>query len=46
MVCQKCGANVPEDKIYCEKCGMAIQMVPDYRPEEDISIGGDRKSVV
>ncbi len=41
MVCQKCGANVPEDKIYCEKCGMAIQMVPDYRPEEDISIGGE-----
>lgn len=39
MKCQNCGVDVPEDKIYCEKCGTAIQMVPDYSPEEDISIG-------
>lgn len=39
MKCQNCGADVPEEKIYCEKCGTAIQMVPDYNPAEDIPIG-------
>lgn len=39
MKCKQCGADIPEDKIYCEKCGAAIQMVPDYNPVEDISIG-------
>ncbi len=38
MICKKCGAEIPEGKIYCEKCGNAIQMVPDYDPEDDISI--------
>ncbi len=48
MKCQNCGADVPEEKIYCEKCGTAIQMVPDYNPVEDIPIGtgepGGRKA--
>lgn len=38
MKCQKCGADIPEGKIYCSQCGSAIQMVPDYVPEEDIAI--------
>lgn len=43
MKCQKCGADIPEGKIYCEQCGSAIQMVPDYNPVEDISIGTEEK---
>ena len=39
MKCQKCGADIPEGKIYCEQCGSAIQMVPDYNPVDDIAIG-------
>ncbi len=39
MKCQNCGAKIPDGKIYCEHCGTAIQMVPDYDPEDDISIG-------
>lgn len=39
MKCRKCGTEIPEGKIYCELCGEAIQMVPDYDPDEDISIG-------
>lgn len=39
MKCQRCGAEIPDDKIYCEKCGTAVQMVPDYNPAEDIAIG-------
>lgn len=35
MKCRNCGADIPDGKIYCEKCGKAIQMVPDYSPEED-----------
>lgn len=43
MKCQNCGCDVPEGKIYCEHCGTAIQMVPDYNPADDISIGGVAK---
>lgn len=38
MKCQKCGADIPEGKFYCENCGNAIQIVPDYNPVDDISI--------
>ena len=43
MKCQKCGAEIPENKIYCEKCGAPIQMVPDYNPVDDIRIGEEKK---
>lgn len=39
MKCTKCKAEIPEGKIYCEHCGSAIQMVPDYNPVDDITIG-------
>ena len=41
MKCRKCGAEIPENKIYCETCGTPIQMVPDYNPVEDIRIGDE-----
>lgn len=43
MRCQNCKAEIPEGKIYCERCGMAIQMVPDYNPEDDITIGKEEQ---
>lgn len=33
-----CGADIPEDKIYCERCGRAVQIVPDYDPDEDFTL--------
>lgn len=33
MQCEKCGTEIEEGKLYCEKCGHGIQMVPDYNPE-------------
>jgi len=33
MQCPKCGAQMPEDKLYCEKCGEEINIVPDFEPE-------------
>lgn len=29
MKCPNCGANLAEDKLYCEKCGTEFQIVPD-----------------
>lgn len=43
MRCQKCGADILDGKIYCGKCGAAIQMVPDYDPEDDFTIGDEPK---
>lgn len=45
MKCQKCGIEIPEDKIYCENCGNAVQMVPDYNPMEDIPIGKEDSEI-
>lgn len=38
MKCQKCGRIIPDGKFYCENCGSAVQIVPDYNPVDDISI--------
>ena len=45
MKCPKCGADIPEGKFYCEKCGEALQIVPDYNPVEDITIGEEDNSI-
>lgn len=37
MICSKCGAEVPEGKIYCNVCGKEVQLIPDYNfLEEDM----------
>ncbi len=33
MVCPKCGAEIKEGCVYCEKCGGSIQFVPNFEPE-------------
>lgn len=38
MKCPDCGAEIVEGHLYCEKCGMEIQMVPDFEPEIENSI--------
>ena len=38
MKCPDCGAEIEEGHLYCEKCGMEIQMVPDFEPEIENSI--------
>lgn len=38
MICPKCGNEVEEGKLYCEKCGEEIRIVPDFIPEIEISI--------
>lgn len=32
MRCPKCGAELPAESLYCEKCGEDIHIVPDYDP--------------
>ena len=43
MKCQKCGIDIPDGKVYCIRCGTAVQMVPDYDPEEDFTVGKDEQ---
>lgn len=38
MICPKCGNEMGEGKMYCEKCGEEIQFVPNYEPEIENSI--------
>ncbi len=38
MKCPNCGCEMAADHLYCEKCGMEIQMVPDFEPEIENSI--------
>lgn len=35
MFCSKCGHELKDDQLYCNKCGNVIQMVPDYNPIDD-----------
>ena len=38
MKCQKCGAEIPDGKLYCEKCGTEVHIVPDFEPEIENSM--------
>ncbi len=38
MNCPKCGAEMKDGHLYCEKCGEEIQIVPDFEPEIEYSI--------
>ncbi len=36
MKCGYCGHEIPEGKLYCEKCGKEVCIVPEYNPLEDM----------
>lgn len=38
MKCPKCRATIEEGKLYCERCGQEIQIVPEFEPEIENSI--------
>lgn len=38
MICPHCGYEIPEGKLYCEKCGEEIHIVPDFDPEMESRI--------
>ena len=38
MKCIKCGAELPEGKLYCENCGEDVHIVPDFEPEVESQI--------
>lgn len=33
MVCRKCGKEIPEGSLYCEKCGADVRIVPVFEAE-------------
>jgi len=36
MKCTHCGADIPEDQLYCGICGKEVQIVPDYNPLDEM----------
>lgn len=38
MICPKCGNELGEGNMYCEKCGEEIHIVPDFEPEIENSL--------
>ena len=38
MKCQKCGAPIYPDHLYCDVCGAEYRIVPDFEPEIENSI--------
>lgn len=38
MKCPKCGTEIKDDNLYCEKCGEEIHIVPDFEPEIEYSM--------
>jgi len=38
MKCTKCGATIPSDKLYCEKCGEEVNIVPLFEPEVETQL--------
>ncbi|MEE0956263.1 MAG: chitobiase/beta-hexosaminidase C-terminal domain-containing protein [Eubacterium sp.] len=37
--CDYCGADIPDDELKCPVCGHEVQLVPDYEPLENLSLG-------
>ncbi len=38
MKCTKCGATIPDDKLYCENCGEEVNIVPLFEPEVETQL--------
>ena len=38
MICPRCGFQMKEEHLYCERCGQEIRIVPDFEPEIENSI--------
>ena len=36
MKCGRCGAQMPEGMLRCQKCGAEIRIVPDYNPLDEV----------
>ncbi len=41
MKCDKCGATLRDDQVFCPECGCEMQLVANYNPTEDEIMGFD-----
>ena len=45
MKCPKCGMDVPEGQMFCDKCGTEINFVPEFEPEVENEINATLSGV-
>lgn len=45
MKCPKCGNEIPEGKLLCEKCGEEVKIVPEFEPEYEAQINETMKKI-
>jgi len=46
MKCPKCGATIPNESLYCYKCGEEVKIVPEFEPEVENKIDETLSSLV
>lgn len=46
MRCPNCGEELDPGNVFCKKCGQEMQMVPDYDPLDELTIGEDSQTKI
>ncbi len=46
MRCPNCGEELDPGNVFCKKCGQEMQMVPDYDPLDELTIGDDSQTKI
>ncbi len=45
MKCSNCGTAIPEESLYCTKCGKDVHMVPDFEAELELNLSRSIDSI-
>lgn len=45
MKCSNCGTTIPEESLYCTKCGKDVHMVPDFEAELELNLSQSIDSI-
>ena len=41
MKCPRCGSEIKDGRLFCEKCGEEIRIVQDFEPEMEVNMEGN-----
>lgn len=45
MFCNKCGAKIVENSVYCHKCGNRVDILLDHSKQNDVMIKSENKAI-